>query len=765
MTLPIHITLEDTFDEWIERFNGIIDHVGDANNYVLVTPNATPVISSGNVSINGTATITNLIVTGTSTIPASSIVAANTTANGIMTFADQSFAGIKTFTQNVSITATLTANLAGNGSLITSLNAGAIVQANTTANGIMTFVDQSFGGNKTFTGTIDTNGNLTQQKSVPVHWFRSPTNVYRYYLGANISDAVDGGLLLGVGNSFGSGVGVFVNPSAYVGIGAASASSPLHVWSAGNLSVAGQPSILLTGDSNKERIQARSTTAAGYEGRISNGTAASPTAATSGQLLTYLGGGGHTGTDWSGNAGLLGFSAEENFTTGAQGCLFQLQTTNTGTVSRTEKMRVTANGNLGIGTTTPGSRLTVQGTTSEPSLTANATGIAQFSSGLTQLAISGQSASPFGVALQVRHAVLDAFSYPLTLNPLGGVVSIPSGAKIVVQNEQDGGTGRGIFLWTAADSDWGLYMAQAGATKSLSGGTAVGSLPNAAEVSRTGYHIRSRSSSGSTHGFIWENNTEQCLMSLSGDTGHLTAKGHITAQGYLFGTYINASLGNSENPTIGQIWTQNTTDNYLRKSTPAHFISQLGLITNSSTQADNLTIRNINPTINFRDTNENTAFIHVNSSVFYILRGDTDATSWTAIGGEWPLTLNLTNNDCRLGRDLAVVRNLTYGGTFGASSLRYKFDVAPISLDQSELLLNVTPITYKKKRFPDDPASPGFIAEWLHDAGLSFLVSYDEEGRPDGVMYDKVSVLLTQLVQKQHQQIADLEMRLSAAGL
>ena len=48
---------------------------------------------------------------------------------------------------------------------------------------------------------------------------------------------------------------------------------------------------------------------------------------------------------------------------------------------------------------------------------------------------------------------------------------------------------------------------------------------------------------------------------------------------YILGTYFNASLGNSENPTIGQIWTQNTTDNYLRKSTPAHFISQLGLVT------------------------------------------------------------------------------------------------------------------------------------------------------------------------------------------
>ena len=51
---------------------------------------------------------------------------------------------------------------------------------------------------------------------------------------------------------------------------------------------------------------------------------------------------------------------------------------------------------------------------------------------------------------------------------------------------------------------------------------------------------------------------------------------------YMFAVHFNQSGGNSENPTIGQIWTQNTTDNYVRKSTPAHFISQLALITASN---------------------------------------------------------------------------------------------------------------------------------------------------------------------------------------
>lgn len=74
------------------------------------------------------------------------------------------------------------------------------------------------------------------------------------------------------------------------------------------------------------------------------------------------------------------------------------------------------------------------------------------------------------------------------------------------------------------------------------------------------------------------------LLDGSGNTsfpGALSAGGNISGN-YILGSYFNSSAGNSENPTIGQIWTQSTGDNYLRKSTPSHFISQLGLITSSN---------------------------------------------------------------------------------------------------------------------------------------------------------------------------------------
>jgi len=57
--------------------------------------------------------------------------------------------------------------------------------------------------------------------------------------------------------------------------------------------------------------------------------------------------------------------------------------------------------------------------------------------------------------------------------------------------------------------------------------------------------------------------------------------GDITGR-YFFGVHFNQSSSNSENPTIAAFWTNSGADNYNRKSTPAHVISQLGLLTTSN---------------------------------------------------------------------------------------------------------------------------------------------------------------------------------------
>lgn len=54
----------------------------------------------------------------------------------------------------------------------------------------------------------------------------------------------------------------------------------------------------------------------------------------------------------------------------------------------------------------------------------------------------------------------------------------------------------------------------------------------------------------------------------------------------------------------------------------------------------------------------------------------------------------------------------------------------------------------------------GLIAEELDDLGLVEFVEYDEEGRPDSVAYDRLSVALIEVVKEQEARLRAMEERL-----
>jgi hypothetical protein len=80
--------------------------------------------------------------------------------------------------------------------------------------------------------------------------------------------------------------------------------------------------------------------------------------------------------------------------------------------------------------------------------------------------------------------------------------------------------GIGLYGTSAANNrDWGIYMAQSGASRSFKGTTA----PSYNGI--TSWAIRNRAGTASTTGFIWENHADAALMSIAGDTGNLCLKG------------------------------------------------------------------------------------------------------------------------------------------------------------------------------------------------------------------------------------------------
>ncbi|MBF0331638.1 MAG: hypothetical protein HQL17_06845 [Candidatus Omnitrophica bacterium] len=139
-----------------------------------------------------------------------------------------------------------------------------------------------------------------------------------------------------------------------VGIGTVSPGFLVEVNSSANSGPASTPSILVSGDANKERIEVRSSVTPAFQGKAYGGTISAPTATPANASLLVFGGSGHDGTGWiSANPAAVGFNAEETFTPTARGTYINWFTTITGTTTKLERMRITGSGNIGIGTTAP----------------------------------------------------------------------------------------------------------------------------------------------------------------------------------------------------------------------------------------------------------------------------------------------------------------------------------------------------------------------------------------------------------------------------
>ena len=93
-----------------------------------------------------------------------------------------------------------------------------------------------------------------------------------------------------------------------------------------------------------------------------------------------------------------------------------------------------------------------------------------------------------------------------------------------------------------------------------------------------------------------------------------------------------------------------------------------------------LYINNYSPTVYFQDIDHRSAMIHVNSNIFYVLRGSgNNSTSWSQYNGYWPLEINLENNSA------------TFGGTVSAPAGDMR---APIFYDSNNTAYFLDPNSF-----------------------------------------------------------------------
>ena len=92
-------------------------------------------------------------------------------------------------------------------------------------------------------------------------------------------------------------------------------------------------------------------------------------------------------------------------------------------------------------------------------------------------------------------------------------------------------------------------------------------------------------------------------------------------------------------------------------------------------------------------------------------------------------------------------------GTLGhtSSSRRYKVNVRPLVADL-DALLELQPSTFEYRK--GGGTDSGLIAEELDEIeGAQFCVAYNVDGTVEGIHYDRLSVLLLSLAQRQQEQI------------
>jgi hypothetical protein len=95
------------------------------------------------------------------------------------------------------------------------------------------------------------------------------------------------------------------------------------------------------------------------------------------------------------------------------------------------------------------------------------------------------------------------------------------------------------------------------------------------------------------------------------------------------------------------------------------------------------------------------------------------------------------------------------------SSRTLKKNIQPLRYT-AEQILSIQPVEFHyKTQNNQDAKNAGFIAEDLHEAGLTAFVSYDENGKPAAVHYEFFAVALQQLVRDQAMRLDAIESRLS----
>lgn len=323
--------------------------------------------------------------------------------------------------------------------------------------------------------------------------------------------------------------------SANVGIGAAASTPRLYIVDAGNANVAsGTFSVLANNLTQGVGI--------GYQGISAIGSNAtqdlSLNSKSTGNILLNTNGSTRVTVGGTGTVQLNAYTTNGIVRTTASNGTLSSTGGNINLTSEVTGILPVANGGTGLASYTVGDIPYASGATTIARLADVATGNALISGGVGvapsygKIGLTTHVSGVLPVANGGTGSATQNWVDLTNTQTVGGAKTFTSATtvsndlvanKYVVQNSVDGTSAKGIYMWNSGDANWGIYMGQSGAGKSLSNGTAATGAGGF-----TAHAIRIRTSNATTQGFTVENSAEQANLSVRGSDGM---------------TYIRGSLG------------------------------------------------------------------------------------------------------------------------------------------------------------------------------------------------------------------------------
>jgi hypothetical protein len=235
-----------------------------------------------------------------------------------------------------------------------------------------------------------------------------------------------------------------------------------------------------------------------------------------------------------------------------------------------------------------------------------------------------------------------------------------------------------------------------------------------------------------------------------------------------FGGTINAGSSTSTFTVNGYLRVESTNDVSLGSTNHSFQIGPTGGV---NLRMDNNEIQAVNNgaanTINIQASGGNTVIgagggdvtVGNSTSTGNLILGSTAGTPGTQLFYRWAATSSIGS---------ASTLSVASSGLVGraTSSRRFKQNIENLSVD----VLSVLSVMPKKFKYTTDieqygdnaPVAYGFIAEELHELGLTEFVDYDELGDPFSIEYSKYVVALQAVVKYQASQIKSMGDRLDA---